>query len=558
MNSFQEANLKAEILTALEDMNFQKPTPIQSEVLALFREDIRDCIALAQTGTGKTAAFSLPILNSINPGDQSVKAIVLSPTRELALQIGNDVFDMSKHLSGVNNLVVYGGSSISQQIKDLRKGPQIVVGTPGRTKDLINRGKLKLEEVEWVVLDEADEMLSMGFKEDLEYILSQTPQDRTVLLFSATLPKEIRKIANKYLKSPLEITVGNRNEGAKNVTHKYFSVRRKDKYPALKRLLDMHPDIYSIVFCRTKRETNDIAARLSTDGYNSDTLNGDLTQSQRDLVMQKFRDKQVQILVATDVAARGLDVNDLTHVINYKLPDENEAYVHRSGRTGRAGKSGLSYIIIEPGEIGKVKQIEKSLGKTIEAATIPSGMDICKVQLRDFINKVKDTEDSTQELENLLPEINESLKDVSKDELIKKLVAHEINTLLDYYKDDIDINVEPGKARSSKEGRSRNRKSGVEYTRFFLNVGRRDKYQKKNLLELINKVLTVKGIDIGDIEILKSYSFIELEKGHEKMAISAFKNTRLKGRALSLEVANKRTDKPSRNRKFRKNSKRRR
>ena len=558
MNSFQEANLKDEILRALEDLNFEKPTPIQAKVLSLFREDIRDCIALAQTGTGKTAAFSLPILNSINPWDQTVKAIVLSPTRELALQIGNDIFDMSKYLKDVHNLVVYGGSSISQQIKDLRRGPQIVIGTPGRTKDLIHRGKLNLEEVEWVILDEADEMLSMGFKDDLEYILSHTPQDRTVLLFSATLPKEIRKIASKYLHNPLEITVGNRNEGAKNVTHKYFSVRRKDKYPALKRLLDMHPDIYSIVFCRTKRETNDIAAKLSTDGYNSDTLNGDLTQSQRDLVMQKFRDKQVQILVATDVAARGLDVNDLTHVINYKLPDENEAYVHRSGRTGRAGKSGLSYIIIEPNEIGKVKQIEKSLGKSIEAATIPSGLDICKVQVHDFIKKVKNASDSAPELGNLLPEINQSLEGLSKDELIKKLVAHEINTLLDYYKNDIDINAEVGKGKSTGEGRNRNRKSGVDYTRFFLNVGRRDKYQKKNLLELINKVLPVKGIDIGDIEILKSYSFIELEKGNEKMAMNAFKNTRLKGRVLSLEIANKKSDRPERKKKSRKKSKRRR
>ncbi len=538
METFKEAQLKPEILKALEDLEFTAPTPIQSQVLAQFQEGFRDCIALAQTGTGKTAAFSLPILNTIEDYEEDVQAIILSPTRELALQIGNDIYDFAKYLKGINNLVVYGGSSISQQIRSLKDHPQIVIGTPGRTKDLINRKKLKLGSVRWVILDEADEMLSMGFKDDLDYILSHVPDERTILLFSATLPKEIKKITKKYLDNPLEITVGNRNEGAKNVTHKYYVVERSNKYAGLKRLLDMHPDIYSIVFCRTKRETNEIASKLSREGYNADTLNGDLTQSQRDLVMNKFRDKQVQILVATDVAARGLDVNDLTHVINYKLPDEREAYVHRSGRTGRAGKEGLAYSIVEPSEIGKIKYIEKILGKEIFHDIIPTGDDVFKLQLINYIKKLDGVDIDLKSIESLMPEIEELLKLNSKEDLIKKLVSLEFNKIISYYKGSKDINSNARSRSSNRSSKDRSsRKDGVDYTRFFLNIGSRDKYQKRNILELINKVMPVKGIDIGEIEILKSFSFIELEKGHEDVAIKAFKETRLKGRKLSLEIA---------------------
>lgn len=535
MNTFKEALLKPEILKALEDLNFTKPTPIQSKVLEEVIDAQRDVIALAQTGTGKTAAFSLPILNNINDHDQEVKALILSPTRELALQISNDIYDLAKHMKYVNNLVVYGGSSISQQIRDLKKKPQIVVGTPGRTKDLINRGKLKLEDVKWLVLDEADEMLSMGFKDDLDFILSKIGKQRTILLFSATLPNEIKKITKKYLNDPIELVVGNRNEGAKNVEHRYLMVKKSDKYQALKRLLDLNPNIYSIVFCRTKAETNKIASKLSKDGYNADTLNGDLTQSQRDHVMNKFREKQLQILVATDVAARGLDVNNLTHVINYKLPDEKEAYVHRSGRTGRAGNLGLSYSIIEPNEEGKLRSIQKVLGKKIEKEDVPSGKDVCNSQLYGYIEKLAETPINENEIKSYVPDITNRLKDISKEDLIKKLVSLEFKNFLNYYSESYDINVKSNGKASRKD--SKGRRDNPDYTRFFINIGSRDKLNKRNLIDLVNKIMPIKNVDIGDIEILKSFSFIEIEKEHTNTALKAFDHTRYKGRRLSLEPA---------------------
>lgn len=550
MDTYKEAPLKPEILRALEDLGFESPTPIQKAVLEQFEKEFKDCIALAQTGTGKTAAFSLPILNTIEAHEQDVQALILSPTRELALQISNDIHSFAKYLPGISNLAVYGGTSIMQQIKTLRGGPQIVVGTPGRTKDLIDRGKLKLGNAKWIILDEADEMLSMGFKEDLDYILSHLPDERTVMLFSATLPPEISRITKKYLKDPIEITVGNKNQGAKNVSHQYYMVKRSDKYQALKRVLDLHPDIYSIVFCRTKAETNEIAEKLARDGYNSDTLNGDLKQAQRDHVMNKFRQKQVQILVATDVAARGLDVNDLTHVINFQLPDEREAYVHRSGRTGRAGKLGISLSIITPRDIGKIKNIERMLGKTIEHMLIPFGNDILKAQLYHYIDRLRSTKVDHGEITDFMPGIEEMLSDLSKEDLIKKFVSMEFNKLLAYYKGSEDINAtkDSRREKSSKKDR-RSRNSDLNYTRYFLNVGSKDRFQKRHVLELVNKILPVRGVDIGEIEILQTFSFIELEEGYEKVAMDAFKNTNFKGRKLSLEIA---TEKKGRSKKKRK------
>ncbi|MBT8230745.1 MAG: DEAD/DEAH box helicase [Bacteroidia bacterium] len=538
MESFKEAHLKPEILQALDDLHFHKPTPIQAKVLAQFKDELCDCIALAQTGTGKTAAFSIPILNTLNPWDHDIHALVLSPTRELALQISNDIYDLSKYQEDIENVVVYGGASISEQIKALKDHPQIVVGTPGRTKDLINRKKLDLSHVKWLVLDEADEMLSMGFKDDLDYILSHMPEERNVLLFSATLPPEIRKISNKYLKDPLELTVGKKNEGAKNVTHRYYLTDRSNRFRALKRLLDESPNIYSIVFCRTRAETTDVAAKLSREGYNADVLNGDLTQSQRDLVMNKFRDKQVEILVATDVAARGLDVNNLTHVINYRLPDEREAYIHRSGRTGRAGKEGLSYIIIEPGEIRKIKYIEQILGKEIKKTPIPSSQEIIKAKLNNYLNRLESANPEEHNLDEFMPVLEEKFGQLNINEILLKVISLEFDRTFEYYKQAGDLNASPRKSRRDEHPR-KGRKAELNYTRYFLNIGTRDKYQKRSLIDLVNKILPAKNVDIGNIEMLKSYSFIELEKGYEDMAIKAFKNTNMKGRRLSLEIAQK-------------------
>ncbi|RLD83641.1 MAG: ATP-dependent helicase, partial [Bacteroidetes bacterium] len=441
MITFKETELNPEILKALDELGFVNPTPIQEKTIPHLLSSERDLVGFAQTGTGKTAAFGLPIIHQIDTKSKNVQAIILSPTRELCVQIAQDITNYAKYTKGLNVVAVYGGTSIDTQIRSLKKGAQIVVGTPGRTLDLIKRKKLKLSTVEYLVLDEADEMLTMGFKDDLDAILEGTPAEKQTLLFSATMPKEIANIAKKYMKDSVEISAGKKNIGAENVNHIYYMVNARDRYLALKRIADINPKIYGIVFCRTRRETKEVAEKLMGDGYNADALHGDLSQAQRDYVMSRFRTKKLQLLVATDVAARGLDVTDLTHIINYNLPDDLEVYIHRSGRTGRAGKKGISISIIHSRETGKIRMIQKKVGKTFEHIPVPSGKEICGKQLYNLIDKVEKIEVDESQIEQFLPEIYKKLDWLSREELIKHFVSAEFNRFLAYYKNAPDLNV---------------------------------------------------------------------------------------------------------------------
>lgn len=561
MESFHEAGLKAEILKALDEIGFETPTPIQVESLSTLIEEPRDLIALAQTGTGKTAAFSLPILHHCETNSRKVQALILSPTRELCLQIASDINIFTKYLDGVKQVAVYGGTPIQGQLSQLRARPQIVIGTPGRTLDLINRGKLDVSDVKWLVLDEADEMLSMGFKEDLNDILRDTPAEKTTLLFSATLAGDIRRIADNYLKNPKEITIGRKNESAKNVTHGYFVVNARDRYQALKRTVDLYPEIYGIVFCRTRAETKEISAQLGEDGYSSDAIHGDLSQAQRDYVMDKFRKKQIKILVATDVAARGLDVDELTHVINYTLPDDREVYVHRSGRTGRAGKSGVSLVILQRRDVGRIGGLEKMIGKKFEKMMLPSGKEVCEKQLYNFVQTVKEVNVNEEEIASFLPSVEEMLSDMSREEIIKKFVSTQFNRFLEYYQGARDINVDENsrgkdrndRSRDNNRGRSRDRDddrsrsrdrgdrsrstSNGDFSRFFINVGKTHNMNPGKILEMINQTMPKKGIEIGSIEILKGFSFFELDKSFEKMALDSFNDATYQGLKIRIEVA---------------------
>jgi len=445
MSTFEELGLKPEILKIIDELGFVNPTPIQEKIIPVILGSRKDLIGLAQTGTGKTAAFGLPII-------QLVQALVLCPTRELGMQVANDLKTYGKYVKNFNVVSVYGGASIEPQINAIKKGCQVVVGTPGRTLDLIKRKVLKIKHIRWMVLDEADEMLNMGFKDELDAILEQTPAEKETLLFSATMPKEIRQIANKYMNDPEEVLAGKKNIGAENVRHEFYSVQAKDRYEVLKRIADMNPHIYSIVFCRTRRETKEVADKLIADGYNADALHGDLSQAQRDNVMKRFRTKHLQILVATDVAARGLDVNDLTHVINYNLPDELEAYIHRSGRTGRAGKSGISIAICHSRELNKIKRLEQLSGKKFVKKLVPGGAEICEKQLYNLIDKVEKIEVNESQIEKYLPVIYKKLDWLSREELIKHFVSVEFNSFLEYYKGAKDLNIssKPQKRFSKK------------------------------------------------------------------------------------------------------------
>ncbi|MCK0130895.1 DEAD/DEAH box helicase [Flavobacteriaceae bacterium F08102] len=528
MSLFTDLGLSQEITRALEDLGYEQPTPIQEKSIPQVLSSKADLKAFAQTGTGKTAAFSLPIIQQIDLDNSSVQAIILSPTRELAIQIGKNIEEFSKYTKGLKVLTVYGGSSIDDQIKRLKRGVQIVVGTPGRTVDLIKRNQLKLKNIHWVVLDEADEMLNMGFKEDLDQILEVTPKEKQTLLFSATFPKEVDAIAKNYMHKPVEINAGKKNAGADKVSHEYYLVSERNRYPALKRLADVHPDFYSIVFCRTRRETKDVASKLIADGYNADALHGDLSQAQRDIVMEKFRKRQLQILVATDVAARGLDVDDLTHVINYKLPDQTENYTHRSGRTGRAGKKGISIAIISNKEKNKLKPIENKIGKKFVAQQVPSGKEICEKQLFKLIEKVKDVNVKDDQINPYLESIYSQLEGVSREDLIQRFVSIEFNQFLSYYEDANDINGDDSKSR--KTGGDEN------FTRFYINLGKMDKINPAKLIGIINETLDKGDIEIGQIEILKSFSFFEIDKNYENQVISSFQNESFGGRSLIVEV----------------------
>ncbi len=535
MSTFLELGLKEPTIKALTDLGYEKPTVIQEKAIPQIISSTDDLKAFAQTGTGKTAAFSLPIIELLEASNNNVQAIILSPTRELAVQIGNNIKDFCKYIKDIRVTTVYGGSSIEDQIRSLKKGSQIVVGTPGRTVDLINRRALKLGNVQWLVLDEADEMLNMGFKDELDKVLEATPETKQTLLFSATFHREVESIARNYMTKPVEITSGQKNQGSDNVSHEYYSVTERTRYPALKRIADLNPNIYAIIFCRTRRETQEVADNLIKDGYSADSLHGDLSQAQRDSVMGKFRKKTIQILVATDVAARGLDVSELTHVINHKLPDQIENYTHRSGRTGRAGNKGISIVLVNGKEKGKLRPIEKIIQKKFIEAKVPSGKEICQNQLMNLIDKVQAIEVNETQINEFLPSIYEKLKDLEREELIQKFVSLEFNTMLAYYENAKDLND------LSSRDNSRARSTNENMTRFFINIGRKDSLNPAKLIGLINDQNIGDKIEIGAIDILDTFSFFELDKNFEDKALDAFSSNQpdFDGRSVNIEVTKK-------------------
>jgi len=552
MNLFSESNLSPEIIKAVGELGYESPTEIQKQTIPFILSDIRDLIALAQTGTGKTAAFSLPILDMIDDTSRKIQLLVLAPTRELALQIAKDIKNYTKYLPNVKTTAVYGGSSITEQIRNLREKPQIIVGTPGRVIDLINRKALDFSQIHWLVLDEADEMLSMGFKDDLETILSETPETKQTLLFSATMNKEVERISKNYLTNPHRISVGSINAVKKNIKHEYYVVNYRQKKEALKRLIDANPNQYSIIFCRTKMETQDVADFLMQNGYAADALHGDLSQAQRDTVMKKFRLKNIDILVATDVAARGLDVNSLTHVIHYSLPDDPEVFVHRSGRTGRAGKDGVSMALIKPEETRKLNQIKGQTKIEIVEKQIPKGEDIIKAQVAGVFEQLfTEHEDFFDFDDSLIPD----LSNFSKEELVHQLLQFQLKDLALYYQNNNDLAAQKLKAESEtkesrrdRRGRDRDRdkggrksrKNNENMVRFFFNLGKRDKLKKTDVLDIINQATkkSKKRADIGDIEVLEKFSFFEVEKSFEKDILNNIAAMKFKGKEMRAEVAN--------------------
>ena len=546
--TFEEIGVKADILRAINELGFEIPTPIQAQTIPhLLENSDQDLLAFAQTGTGKTAAFGLPIIQQIDVNEKKTQSIILAPTRELCIQIAKDIEKYSKYLRNMNVVPVYGGTSIDTQIRALNRGAQIVVGTPGRTLDLIKRRKLRLQSVQWLVLDEADEMLNMGFKEELDQILSETPDYKQTLLFSATMPKEVSRIAREYMKDTKEIKVGEKNAGAKNVEHEYYLVRASDKYAALKRIADINPQIYGIVFCRTRRDTKAIADKLIEDGYNADALHGDLSQAQRDMVMQRFRIRNLQILVATDVAARGLDVTDLTHIINYSLPDDPEVYVHRSGRTGRAGKKGLSITIGHSKETRKIKALEKMVKKTFKHAQVPGGEEIVEKRLYNLIDNIKNTDVDESQIEPFLENIFEKFADLSREELIKKFVSVEFTRFLKYYKGARDINIRADDRggrdrddRGGRDGRSNKnpRNSNTRFSRFYINLGTRQEINAAVLMGVINDFTGNKNIEIGKIDIMKGFSFFEVDKKYENNIEKSFSDAKYKDQKIVVELSN--------------------
>ncbi len=533
MATFKDLMVEENILTAIEELNFETPMPIQEKVIPLLLEKGgKDIIALAQTGTGKTAAFGIPIIQKTNVSSNKIQYLVLSPTRELCLQISDDISSYAKYKPGVKIAAVFGGASIDRQVEKIRKGVQIISATPGRLLDLINRNVVDLSQIDTVVLDEADEMLNMGFREDLEEILRTTPKKKNILLFSATMPQEIVAIANSYMSNPVEVTVGKRNAGAENINHVCYLVHAKDRYLALKRIVDFYPEVYGIVFCRTRAETQEVADKLIKDGYNADALHGDLSQKQRDFVMNKFRIRNLQLLVATDVAARGLDVDDLTHIINYNLPEENEIYTHRSGRTGRAGKKGCSIVIANMKEKSRLQMIEKKLNKHFQFAEIPSGKEICEKQLFFLIDRMEKVEVDYSQINPLLPDIFKKLEWLDREELIKKFVSVEFNRFLEYYKNAQDLS-----APSSAKDSSRHRNSDYNFTRFFINIGIRDGLKPNILMGLINEFTGISNIEIGKIELLPNFSFFEVDEAFADKVLKAFAGQVYKKREINLEIS---------------------
>ena len=544
MNTFQELGLEEKILKAVNDLGFTEPSEVQDKTIPLLLdEEERDLVALAQTGTGKTAAFGFPMLQKIDVKSRTTQGLILSPTRELCLQITNELKLYGKYYEGLNVTAIYGGASITDQARQVKRGAQIIVATPGRMKDMISRRLVDISKIEYAVLDEADEMLNMGFFEDITEILSHTPTDKSTWLFSATMPKEVSIIAKKFMHNPTEITVGTKNQGATNVSHEYYLVNARDRYSALKRLADANPDIFSVVFCRTKRDTQKVAENLIEDGYNAGALHGDLSQNQRDLVMKSFRNKQIQMLVATDVAARGIDVDDITHVINYQLPDEPEIYTHRSGRTGRAGKSGISMVIVSKSEVRKIKSIERIIKKQFEKKEIPDGMEICEVQLMSLADKIHNTE-VNHEIDKYLTSINDLFEDTTKDELIKKFFSVEFTRFFDYYQKTKNLNVSD--SRDGDGGRDYNKSSND--SRYFINVGRKDGYDWMSLKDFLKEQLELGRDDVFKVDCKESFSFFNTEKALEEKVLAFFNDFKHNGRFVNVEVSENRGGGRNRNR----------
>ncbi len=538
MTKFEALGLDKALLDAVADMGFETPSEVQEKAIPILLEGDTDLVALAQTGTGKTAAFGFPLIQKLDSNSRTTQGLILSPTRELCLQITNEMQAYSKYVKGLNTVAIYGGASITDQARQIKRGAQIVVATPGRMKDMIGRGLVDISKIDYCILDEADEMLNMGFYEDIKDILSNTPKEKSTWLFSATMPKEVSKIAKKFMDNPVEITVGTRNAGISTVNHEYYVVGGRDRYPALKRLSDANPDIFSVVFCRTKRDTQRVAEKLIEDGYNAGALHGDLSQNQRDLVMNSFRKKQIQMLVATDVAARGIDVDDITHVINYQLPDEIEVYTHRSGRTGRAGKSGISMVIVTRSEIRKIKSIEKKIQQNFNQKTIPTGIEICETQLYHLANKIKETK-INKDVDNYLPAINEVLEGIDREELIKKIVSVEFTRFSNYYNKTKDLNVSD--SRESKGGRDDRERSSAPSSngsvRYFINVGEKDGYDWMTLKDFLRDTLSLGQEDVYKVDTKDSFSFFNTEAEHTDQILKFFTDFKLNGRFINVEIS---------------------
>jgi len=547
MINFEEMGFTPGILKAIQELGFELPMPVQEKVIPLMLGGEGDIIALAQTGTGKTAAFGLPLVQATDTELNNTQALILCPTRELCMQITSDLTDYAKFTGKLKILAVYGGASIDNQIRGLKKGVHIIVATPGRLIDLIGRGAARLSAVHTVILDEADEMLNMGFLDSINEILEEVPEGRRTLLFSATMSSEISSIARKYMDHPVEITIGTKNSSAENVSHAYYLVHAKDKYKVLKRIADFEPDIYGIVFCRTRKETQEVASKLINDGYNADALHGDLSQAQRDAVMQKFRLRNLQLLVATDVAARGLDVDDLTHIINFSLPDDIEVYTHRSGRTGRAGKIGISISLVHMRERHILQQIERMVKKPFKAIPIPTGSEICGKQLFHWLKKLDTVATDHQEIEKFLPEIKEKLAALDREELLKRVVSLQFDRFLDDYRNGEDI-IDPVYEKENSFGRSGRRDSREQYTgnytRLFINLGKTDGFYPEQLIELVNTNTKGRKVPIGKIDLLKTFSFFEVEAGYADDLIGALNNATFMGRRVAVEIAQEKADKP--------------
>ncbi len=534
MNAFHKLGLEDHLVQAVTDLGFETPSEVQEKTIPLLLEEDIDLVALAQTGTGKTAAFGFPMLQKIDINSRTTQGLILSPTRELCLQITNEMKLYGKHCKGLNVTAIYGGASITDQAKQVKRGAQIIVATPGRMKDMISRRLVDISKIEYAVLDEADEMLNMGFFEDITEILSHTPDDKSTWLFSATMPKEVSLIAKKFMDNPTEVTVGHKNMGSKNVSHEYFLVGARDRYQALKRLADANPEIFSVIFCRTKRDTQKVAEQLIEDGYNAGALHGDLSQNQRDVVMKSFRAKQIQMLVATDVAARGIDVDDITHVINYQLPDEIEIYTHRSGRTGRAGKTGISMVIVSKSEVRKIKSIERIIQKEFIKKDVPSGMEICEVQLKALASKIHDTE-INHEIDPYLNDINSLFEDVSKDELIKKFFSVEFTRFFNYYKKTKDLNSPSEGSRSDDYAQDDNS------ARFFINIGSKDGYDWMKLKDFLRDTLQLNQDDVYKVDVKDSFAFFNTDNAHKAKVLEFFTDFKQDGRFINVEITEKKS-----------------